>query len=348
MMNPNTEEHKAKKELEQERRALAEENREVREQLRQEQAKLQQQSAKLNEKDLGQQGLEKHLRAELRRVREKEDNLRRQRQKLEHGQFARPEHWAPSAGPPNGLQLVPLQDDSVLSCLQDHLVGEGIGDGGRDQQVPGSYSRLKLARAWRVENELLYRKYMVAQQEVLLFVAGVPVRGDSKVHIRSELYNSSTKLAWTMEKGCNEVRLLHGTKPAKVMSILQRGMNERFAGASAGTLFGDGCYFADDAGKMDQYGDVDQQYDGTNSLHERLYTTSDSHPGHVFYALVFRVILGHSVHFADKKEGSFNRDTRRKELCSIPSTDTSYHSLFAEGSRLSLRYNEYVIFHRLT
>jgi hypothetical protein len=112
-------------------------------------------------------------------------------------------------------------------------------------------------------------------------------------------------------------------------------MNERFAGASAGTAFGDGSYFADDAGKIDQYVRVDQQYDGTSSLHKRLYSTSHSHPGHVFYALVFRVMLGHSVHYADKREASFNPNTLRRELCSIPSTDppTSYHSLIAEGSR---------------
>jgi len=150
-----------------------------------------------------------------------------------------------------------------------------------------------------------------------------------------------------MEEGCNEVRLLHGTKPDLVMSILQNGMNERFAGASAGTMFGDGSYFADDAGKIDQYVRVDQQYDGTSSLHKRLYSTSHSHPGHVFYAIVFRVTLGHSVHFADKREASFNPNTRRRELCSIPSTDppTSYHSLTAEGTRVNLRYNEYVVFH---
>jgi hypothetical protein len=87
-------------------------------------------------------------------------------------------------------------------------------------------------------------------------------------------------------------------------------MNERFAGASAGTAFGDGSYFADDAGKIDQYVRVDQQYDGTSSLHKRLYSTSHSHPGHVFYALVFRVMLGHSVHYADKREASFNPNTR--------------------------------------
>jgi len=372
----HTEEQKARTELEQKGRALAEDKRKVQEQLREEEAKLQNQSAKLKEKDRDQQAREKRLSAELERVlqeesqlkhqqaqadkeakernkklREKEDNLRRERQQLEHGRFVRPEHWTPSAGPANtadGFRLVPMQDDSVLSCLQEHLRGNGIGNGGKDQLVSGRYSSLKLARAWRVENDDLYGQYKVAQRRVLSFVARVPFRGDSKARIRSELYNSSTGLAWRMEEGCNEVRLLHGTQPALVMSILQNGMNERFAGASAGTMFGDGSFFADDAGKIDQYVRVDQQYDGTSSLHNRLYSTSHSHPGHVFYALVFRVMLGHSVHYADKREVSFNPNTRRRELCSIPSTDppTSYHSLIAEGSKVNLRYNEYVVFHR--
>ena len=145
---------------------------------------------------------------------------------------------------------------------------------------------------------------------MLSFVARVPFRGDSKARIRSELYNSSTRLAWRMEEGCNEVRLLHGTQPALVMSILRNGMNERFAGASAGTAFADRSYFEVDAGKIDQYVRIDQQYDGTSSLHKRLYASRHSHPGHVFYALVFRVMLGHSVHYADKREASFNPNTR--------------------------------------
>jgi hypothetical protein len=202
-----------------------------------------------------------------------------------------------------------------------------------------------------VENDDLYGQYKVAQRRVLSFVARVPFRGDSKARIRSELYNSSTRLAWRMEEGCNEVRLLHGTKPDLVMSILQNGMNERFAGASAGTRFGDGSYFADDAGKIDQYVGEDQEYDGTSSLHQRLYSSSDSHPGHVFYALVCRVTLGHSVHYADDDEECFNPNANRRELCNIPDTDppTPYHSLVAEGTRLrpKFRFNEYVVFHRL-
>jgi hypothetical protein len=132
-------------------------------------------------------------------------------------------------------------------------------------------------------------------------------------------------------------------------------MNERFAGASKGTMLGEGLYFGDDAGKADQYVGEDKQYDATSSLHKRLYSTSHSHPGNVFYALVFRVTLGHSVHYADKREKSFwlkeDGTINRKELCSIPNFNppTPYHSLIFEAIKINsqLRYNEYVVFHRL-
>ena len=125
-----------------------------------------------------------------------------------------------------------------------------------------------------------------------------------------------------------------------------------------GTMFGEGSYFADDAGKIDQYTTLDEKHDGRSSLHNCLYSTSHSHPGNVFYALVFRVTLGHSVHFADKGEESFwlieegpPKRFNRKELCSIPGIDppTPCHSLIAEGSnpRVNLRFNEYVVFDRL-
>lgn len=77
----------------------------------------------------------------------------------------------------------------------------------------GRYSRLELAAAWRVENHDLYCAYKVAQRKVLSFAAKVAVRGDTKVRIRNELHGSASKLPGDLETGCNEVRLLHGTKP---------------------------------------------------------------------------------------------------------------------------------------
>ncbi len=77
----------------------------------------------------------------------------------------------------------------------------------------GRWSRLELAAAWQVENHDLYSAYKAAQRKVLSFAATFAVRGDTKVRIRDELYGSASKLPGDLETGCNEVRLLHGTKP---------------------------------------------------------------------------------------------------------------------------------------
>ena len=120
---------------------------------------------------------------------------------------------------------------------------------------------------------------------------------------------------------------------------------------SASRLSGGGLYFADDAGKIDQYVVEDQRYDAANALHQQLYSGSRSHPGSVFYAFVFRVTLGHSVKYAKFMPGGqepcFNPNSRRRELKNIPNTETPtpYHSLVAGGAGAHLRYNEYVVFH---
>merc|ERR1719401_174496 len=77
----------------------------------------------------------------------------------------------------------------------------------------------------------------------------------------------------TMEEpdlvGCaEEVRLFHGTKPNTVLAMLQDGLNERFSNG----CFGYGTYFAEDAGKSDQY--VTRDEVGSSallSLHNTLY-----------------------------------------------------------------------------
>jgi len=214
---------------------------EAEEQLREKQAKVQQQERSIRER---QAEAERLHRDKLRLLREKEEVLRRERQAVEHSRFARPEHWsaAPSAAAGGGLRLIAIPDTArsgVFGALQAHLDGTGIGDGGRDQQQHGRYSRLKLVRAWRVEHDELYSAYRVACRRVQSLAAQVPLRKERKARIRSELYGASQRLPWALDESVNEVRLLHGTKPELVLSILTNGMNERFAGSSAGTAFGD-------------------------------------------------------------------------------------------------------------
>ncbi len=65
-----------------------------------------------------------------------EQSLRRERQKLV---LAPPEHWTPGAGSNGKLSLVKVRDVGVLAVLQELLNGTGIGNGGRDQQQPGTF-----------------------------------------------------------------------------------------------------------------------------------------------------------------------------------------------------------------
>jgi hypothetical protein len=136
-----------------------------------------------------------------------------------------------------------------------------------------------------------------------------------------------------------------------VWPIVKLGMNERFAGASAGTRFGAGSYFSDDAGKADQYVTGDKMYNAAKVLHQRLYSDSSGHPGNIFYVFVVRVTLGHSVKHAEKGDQCFNPISKIgntwRELANIPNHDRPYNSLFAAAGAGNTRYsyNEYVIFH---
>jgi|LauGreDrversion4_2_1035121.scaffolds.fasta_scaffold935731_1 hypothetical protein len=65
-----------------------------------------------------------------------EQSLRRERQKLV---LAPPEHWTPGAGSTGKLSLVKVREVEVLAVLQELLNGTGIGNGGRDQQQPGTF-----------------------------------------------------------------------------------------------------------------------------------------------------------------------------------------------------------------
>ncbi len=65
-----------------------------------------------------------------------EQSLRRELQKLV---LAPPEHWTPGAGSTGKLSLVKVREVEVLAVLQELLNGTGIGNGGRDQQQPGTF-----------------------------------------------------------------------------------------------------------------------------------------------------------------------------------------------------------------
>jgi hypothetical protein len=152
-----------------------------------------------------------------------------------------------------------------------------------------------------------------------------------------------------------EAVLMHAPpNPAVLLSILSTGLNERFSGTNAGTAYGDGIYFAEDAGKNDQYAGVDEQYEATSELHKRLYRNGVRHPGKVYYLLVCRVAVGHHVrtHQSGRNarsvdDGSAVFPISFRELAAVPDVTppVHYHTLLADVLGTGARYREVIVFH---
>ena len=273
--------------------------------------------------------------------------------------YARLTAKAEDAKQEDGFALRPLivgiaGDDEVLVSLQalldntDHsLLGKG-----KDVQVRfGSYDKLTLACAWRVDHPRELSKYEMGKARVLEEMTILTRKG--KLPGRILVLPTNSVHGMPLDSDANEAVLLHGTSAASLLAILSSGLNERFSGTSAGNAFGDGVYFAEDVGKTDQYVTPDLAYDPKSDLHRRLFGRNFRHPGSLFYVVVCRVALGYPIctrqHGAKSVslEGGPVFERSFRELAAIPgiSPPILHHSLIAElGGSLS-RYREFVVFH---
>lgn len=224
---------------------------------------------------------------------------------------------------------------------------------GRDQRQGGDYSRLDLARAWRLEHHGQWRRYAVARDLVAQDLrsrrlAAPPLR------VRGALARAAAALPGEPAAALNETRLLHGTAPQLVLSILANGLNERFSTVAA---FGHGTYLTECAGKADQYATCDAAYGAVPELHRRLYGPegrADAHPGQVYYLLLCRAVLGVPIRTQD---GHTRADPpagypvfahgARRELADVPDVEPPlpHHSLLADIGPVAARYREFVVFH---
>jgi len=250
-----------------------------------------------------------------------------------------------------------MEKDSIfvtLQCALDQTDSSKLGIG-RDVKEGGmSYSRLQLARAWRIENPSFWKRFQCERSIVHDQVQRKGVAAPHlSSHVRGPVQDATVNLPGDLLQDVNEVRLLHGTKPDTVLMILQNGPNERFSDG----LFGAGTYLAEDAGKTDQYVTKDAgfgQVDSLKELHRRLYHGGVSHPTDVYYVFVVRTVMGRFVRSQQGDPDATDMDhasrvyatENRRELAPIPdvSPPTHYHGLLGElGPSLS-RYREFVQF----
>lgn len=228
--------------------------------------------------------------------------------------------------------------------------------GGADHQTKKiNYSKLSFVCAWRLENTALWGKYQYAMEQIKSDLKVIGHR-TSNLIVRQDLFNATRKLPATLDRTVNEVFLLHGTSPAVILSVFHNGINERYSGSSAGTVFGEGSYLCEDASKADQYVEPDPKFNADSELHKRLFIAChERHEGNLCYLFVVRTTMGA---FAMTQDGAsiqgkpgqhvFALDGQsRRELANIPGTNppVTFHGLLVNTGPNHTRFKEFVQFH---
>lgn len=212
-----------------------------------------------------------------------------EQRRLVEERFSLPKYWAakllgPSVSQSDDVSFVPVIDDQTLGALQACILIDNLDwiGWGRDQACPAQHSGLEVVTAWRVEHQAQWMKYRAEQSKMRadLKLSNVKLQ---PVEVKKPLSTTSKDLPGELDEAVNEVFLLHGTDPTKVLQIAREGLNERFSSRSC---FGFGSYMAEDAGKVDQYIKPDEFHHWRNkTLHDKLYVHR-RHPGMALESLL--------------------------------------------------------------
>ena len=265
--------------------------------------------------------------------------------------------------------LLPDADALLLQSLEALLQTEHpewLGKGQDVKKKYGEYDSLKLACAWKVDHPSNLKKYTTGVERVQEELKRLQKKGKNVSYVPGLPVKTDRARGFTLSQACNEVILLHGVNPDRLLDLLSTGLNEHFSGTGAGTAFGDGVYLAEDAGKTDQYVGPDSAYDPSSELHKWLYSETVPHPDDVLYVLVVRAALGFPVRTQLTLDNSKKAKTHAlragrvksmddgapifpvncRELSAVPGVTPPifHHSLIAELGKDLVRYREFVLF----
>jgi hypothetical protein len=258
--------------------------------------------------------------------------------------------------------IIDSVDPAIWATLQDSLKTDGswlnIGNDVKEKSsVP--YTRLELSLAWRIENKNKWQMFKLNQTNIKADMDRIQKNAPTRLRLVDPIMTASVApcLPGQLRTDVNETFLFHCTAPENIFSLAANGFNEHYSTSPA---FGHGNYFAEDAGKSDQYAVNDPKFGAFKELHDRIFATT-AHPNEkIYYVLLCRATLGATLRTATA-EGKghtcmdLDHPTEKifphtpKELAPIVgvSPPTNAHSLIVEKGRppTNLRYREFVLFH---
>jgi hypothetical protein len=192
---------------------------------------------------------------------------------------------------------------SLQRCLQTDSSQLGIGRDvvyarGWAHVANAAERQMKIACAWRFENDGMDLRYQSGLAKISHDIAQSPTPDGGRA-VGGPIGQENVAGLWDAERpircrgDLGETFLYHGTRPEHLLQIIQNGLSKDFSGKG---YYGDGVYFAEDAGKTDQYTSPDHSYDARSELHRLLYPRgAEDFPdeGPVYYMLVCKVAMGH-------------------------------------------------------
>lgn len=162
-----------------------------------------------------------------------------------------------------------VEDESVKKELQALLNATYKNRWTRDRKATGKKAvpdGFHLVRALRREHHKDWRMYHLKRQHLVASCGecGLPGNVASTQLSPSQRHPALTgrvKQLYArhgLREDCNEWLLFHGTNVEAAQSICDEDFSMRKAGSASGTLYGNGCYFADSITKADEYCSEDQ------------------------------------------------------------------------------------------
>jgi hypothetical protein len=130
----------------------------------------------------------------------------------------------------------PTKKQSLEALLQTEHP-DWLGKGKDVSERYGSYDKLKLACAWKVDHPSLMNKYTAGKKRVQQEIELLRKKGKNVTYVPGLPVKTARARGFTLSQDCNEVILLHGTPPDKLLALLSTGLNERFSGTGAGTPY---------------------------------------------------------------------------------------------------------------
>lgn len=156
----------------------------------------------------------------------------------------------------------------IQDLLDETFKNKATRDRQKGSRMP---SKLHLVKAQRIEDRRMFLDYEKAKRDIRQNrkSACTPAQTLGNGAVRPVKTMSAVEgfFESRMDADINEFYIWHGTSPQGALGISENGFRISMAGSNAGTMFGQGAYFAECCSKSDEYAkDGDDLYDGIYAL----------------------------------------------------------------------------------